>query len=213
MSVGPESKLARVQRLIEWGLNAPLYHVVDHPPDGDHIFIPFPSIYINTVKTLHERFGYNSISIRSDKPVGHSWFHRVGISIEEALSLAESSELFDAAPLLISKGIDYHDSTFSGSIITERFDFLLEVVGPGSNVRDLTWSRKVPVYRMVSDYRRDGWRYHPEPSLVEVIDLVMHCPANPAIFEFSVYPYPIGCFNTNIIFWEVITHGLKISQN
>jgi hypothetical protein len=98
--------------------------------------------------------------------------------------------------LLINEALPLADSVMAGNIFfNSREDFLCEFFrGPGTP-RDVDSKELQRV-----DARRFGSTRAAEIDLL--VDAVQHFRHRPVIFEFSLYPYPVGRRRERLVFWE-----------
>lgn len=162
---------------------------------------------------LYHMEGWEKISIRTDNKLGQVTYKKWGLpfypnrTIEETREIL-TNELLDLVDvkidILVSKGIDPQDSILSGKYLRSmEEDFLDYVLGPSTG-RDIdkkipkTWEASSGV--MPTDLPVDKMK-----ELLDIVLGVLHRNFQvPFVVEFSVYPYPIGMLNKNLIFWEVI---------
>jgi hypothetical protein len=98
--------------------------------------------------------------------------------------------------LLVNEALPLADSIIAGNIyFNSREDFICEFFrGPGTP-RDVDTK---PLQRV--DARRFG---SPQAREVEqLVDAVARFRYRPVIFEFSLYPYPVGRLRDRLVFWE-----------
>ncbi len=98
--------------------------------------------------------------------------------------------------VLINEALRLADSVIAGNIyFSSRENFLCEFFrGPGTP-RDIDSKELLRV-----DARRFGSPRAPEiDMLVEAVARFQH---RPVIFEFSLYPYPVGKKKERLVFWE-----------
>lgn len=96
--------------------------------------------------------------------------------------------------VLVNEALPLKDSIIAGNIwFKSKDDFLCEYFrGPGTP-RDLETKS---IFRAISERDvADTW-------LSEMLEAVSRFPYRSVIFEFSVYPYPVGQRQTSLVFWE-----------
>lgn len=98
--------------------------------------------------------------------------------------------------LLVNEALPLADSVIAGNIyFNNREDFICEFFrGPGTP-RDID---SKPLQRV--DARRFGSSRAAE--IDKLVEAVAHFGHSGVIFEFSLYPYPVGRLKERLIFWE-----------
>jgi hypothetical protein len=98
--------------------------------------------------------------------------------------------------LLVNEALPLKDSVMAGNIyLRSRSDFIIEYFnGPGTP-RDID---SKPLKRIDSQH----FGSFPHSGLDPLPEFVSRLGLHPAIFEFSLYPYPVGRLRQRLIFWE-----------
>ena len=161
-------------------------------------FVCFPPGELN-VKGLRQFFSkYKSVSCRTFAADEDKEF-KTPVKYE----ISNAGELLDFARaqnvryfVLVNEALPLKDSVIAGNLyFSSPTDFLCEYFrGPGTP-RDLDHK---PIERVdAADFGSlHGLGLEPLP------ELVARFPYRPAIFEFSLYPYPVGRRRNQLIFWE-----------
>jgi hypothetical protein len=202
-------KFTRIQDLIDWGFNAPVYFLFHHG-------LEIPNTEHNPVFCIryftHEK-GWKRYSVRVVQDVGKAMTSIINKSAEKLYDYNDvlHKEFFDKGhDLIIAEGIPVSDR-WSGCIeVYPDGRFVLEVIC-GGPVRELTHSKRTADLRIASNLDSDRWRYHSEFELVKAISAVRTLgPFGHIIYEFSVFNFPVGCKKEQVIFWEYeVLHGLE----
>jgi len=207
VSLPGRDKFTRVQDLIGWGLNAPLYYRITRGSVGDPV--------IRILDIMSEN-GWDTVSIRMVKNIGGGRQFYINLDIKGVTSSSQDIiREFLSCDLMVSCGLPISDR-FSGCIsVLCGESFILEVIH-GGPVRKLTHSIVMPDITISGHFDSYRWRYHEEYSLVEVIDMVnstlclvpVEKNTDEIVYEFGVFGFPVGIMRENIIFWDYeVIHG------
>jgi hypothetical protein len=98
--------------------------------------------------------------------------------------------------VLVNEALPLKDSVIAGNIyLSSRTDFVIEYFnGPGTP-RDID---SKPLKRIDSQH----FGSFPNSGLDPLPEFVSRLGIHPAIFEFSLYPYPVGRLKQRLVFWE-----------
>jgi len=193
------SKSASILKLKELGLNTPVVCVL-----GDDLAL---TKFIQNIPP-----DWTRVSIRTDmKSPYTSWglpFYPNKDRRETYSILTKLGKCLDKIDIIVSKGIDLHDTIMSGKYMRDpvQGDIIEYVLGP-STVRDIdkgipnSWKigGKMP-HDLLSLQLPVNLHY----SLSHTIEQTDRGFRAPYILEFSVYPYGVGKLHKSLIFWEVI---------
>ena len=157
--------------------------------------------------------GWERFSIRTDNKKGRALYKKWGLPFHPNKTVGETRDILrrellhpadDKMDILVSKAIDPKNSVLSGKYLRSLEEDFLDYVLGSSTGRDIdkgipkTWNVSSEVMPM--DLPPEEIR-----ELLQAIQgVVFKNFQTPFVVEFSVYPYPIGKLNRNLIFWEVI---------
>ena len=189
MALLPGSKFARIQELIDWGFNAPVY--------TNYYRCKFNNLYIINRYMISNNL--DRVSIRIDGKVGVAKFSWINKLFKDLL--LDESIINELPSFMISSGLPV--ALWSGCIMVEPDGhFILEVVRD-KQVRVFTHGQVLADIRIDSNIHSDYWMMYPDINIQEVIQSICyygqvdHC-----IYEFSIFPYPVGVKQEYTIFWE-----------
>jgi hypothetical protein len=177
------TKVRRLQQLEDAGLNvAP--------------FVCFPpgELKISDLKRFFERYGpvsCRTFAADEDRDFKTPVIYEVDkFDVLGKFARLQNKKYF----LLVNQALPLADSRVAGNLLfRSENDFLCEYFrGPGTP-RDME-SRDVMRFT-ASNFGREAW-------IMKLVTLVSRFRQRPAIFEFSLYPYPVGQRKENLVFWE-----------
>lgn len=214
------NKIESIRWLADHGFNCSLtVEIISHkPPDIKQAIAEFR-------RKLPEA---ERVSIRTERPAKRShspFFYRIPFNEveEKIISLPPGCKAF------LSETLNAEDSIACGRILIEQIqvprhlEFKLEALLGSGTVIDLYEYQNLPaklkrklnnriVIEMKKSYE-DRFTYNSEqlPFLGELLHQTRKIGGVsdwlPVVVEFSYYPYSVGIFQKNLIFWEVIEIG------
>jgi hypothetical protein len=178
-------KVRRLEQLDEVGLNV-----------ADFVCFPPNRLNLGEIRSFFKK--YKSVSCRTfaadeDKAFKTPVKYEIR-NLNELLTFAR--EQTQSYFVLINEALPLADSVIAGNLLFKsRSDFLLEYFrGPGTP-RDID---SKPLTRVDTSH----FPFITATGLGMLPDLVDRFPYRPVIFEFSLYPYPVGRRREKLIFWE-----------
>jgi len=213
-------KIDSLMKLMSLGLNTPEMVFITSQDELDKFLDP---------RSMSDAEGWEKVSIRTDNKEHLETYKRWGLPFFPNKTMKEAQEilkkelslLIDKIDIIIAKGIDPKDTLMSGKYLRDYKEDVLEYVLGSSTVRDI--DRSIPKVWIVPPETR-FIDFSSRPSSMEIssdqlekVGLLPHIARRivskefqaPFVLEFSIYPYPIGLRNRELIFWEVIEEKRK----
>lgn len=192
-------KIERIRLMQKWGLNTIDYVYIPRGSTKDELYEAFRKNYLG--KKVSIRCYCDSEDLQMGKPPVYP-------SDESYTQLLRAEELVRRYNLMLDfDPADPIDSVYAGTLHMEQhsidgvvFCEFRIIKGPGI-VRDIEHRGETIVCNL-RETPRDHDGYHPELSKVK-LNLIKFPYWNGLIYEFSVYPYPIGIQRKTHLFWEV----------
>lgn len=194
-------KFHRINQLIHWGFNAPVYKLIPYMAGEMY----------HRICDEADIMGWDRISVRSE---GGTHVGKISLINKTRTGLFECCDELNNCKqdLIIAKGLPI--AKLSGTImLNQDWQYILEVIS-GKSVRELTHGRVTPDYRIIPNICRRPIVYPKVKSytdvcddfipLLNVIRKIIHILSytKNVVVEFSVFNREVGVLNEKEIFWD-----------